>query len=58
MTNTAMTIGGQVARHLQPGELDIELRDGVPVSVDFADGFVFTVDTRLPEDAPRSASIR
>ena len=56
MTNAAMTIGGQVARHLQPGERDIELRDGVPVSVNFADGFVFTVDVRPPADAARIAS--
>ncbi|MEX1827047.1 hypothetical protein [Luteibacter sp. CQ10] len=58
MTSTAMTIGGQVVRHLQPGEHDIELRDGVPVSVDFADGFVFTVDARLPEDAAHRGSMR
>jgi len=58
MTNAAMTIGGQVARHLQPGERDIELRDGVPVSVNFADGFVFTVDVRPPADAARTAFTR
>lgn len=41
--NGQMAIGGDVARHLQPGVQDVVVREGVPSTVAFNEGFVFSL---------------